>query len=197
MSDNGGSLPQQQPQKPIPPESGRYPITVSAPAIHYTTAQYSRAIIHPETMFFVAYNASYTKFIMHPIRLKDKLSFYEPRPLYRDNMYTAQGSISIFDLLVQEFSDDPPALHLIQHVRPSHLGLVSESAEIKDFRESLFALSNRLPVIPLSVRSVECPPPPPNSTGAFRTLALTRELPDQGPLFIDGFLVRINDRDAA
>ncbi|GAM89137.1 hypothetical protein ANO11243_071720 [Dothideomycetidae sp. 11243] len=187
-----------QQQRLLSVETGTHPITVSAPGIHYSTTVSARAIVHTDCVYFVAYNKTYTKRVLHALKLQDKLSLYEPRPFYNETFDKPQGTISIFDLLIQEFSEDPPAIHMLLPPRPSFLGLSYEPRikEMDAFEAELFTMSNKLPCITRGVTFRAWPPPHAQLSHAkFRTIFLTGDYPEQGPLYMDGYLLYIEDED--
>lgn len=174
-----------------------FPITVSPPEIHYATQFDTIAKCADDTIFFVAYNQGYQKRILHPLRLGDGLSLKKQRPFLQEATFLTNGTTSIFDLVLEKFSDDPPSIHLLlQQQGFSGESCLMEQQAIDKLVEELQELGRMLPTITLNIRTCFLPPPPPNKPPGSRTIELTGDLVDRNVVAIDGHrILRINKDD--
>ena len=158
--DNTDPIPSQT--RPAVPETGRgfLPPTVSPPGIHYTSGCDARAFILPGTIIFIAYNRTYKKRILHPLHIEHGLSLFEQRPLYLQDNPRAQGTITIFDLVREQFCDEPASLHLLEPP-PGFSGDFSEHSKLASLNKEFIDMSSKLPFIPFSVHVWNFPPRPP------------------------------------
>ncbi|GAM84736.1 hypothetical protein ANO11243_027370 [Dothideomycetidae sp. 11243] len=161
--------------------AGLHPVTISAPGIHFTTSHPAKAIVWPDCVFFIAYDQTYTKRVLHPMRLIDGLSFHEERPLYLESTLTSSTTTTIRDLLHEKFGTEPVALHLLV---PGS-GPAAGQDDLEDLKRDLFDLAAELPAIALNVRVWRIPAPPSDPPPGPRTIFVSNYQPDVGPVFVD------------
>ncbi|GAM91106.1 hypothetical protein ANO11243_091530 [Dothideomycetidae sp. 11243] len=166
-----------------------WPVTVSAPDIHYNDDAIVSAIVHPDSVIFVAYNKTHKKRILNPQKLQHGLGLYEQRPLYEGGTFSSKRTSSIYELLLEKFGDEPVSLHLLV---PGS-GPVAEHIQLTAMKIQLFEISRKLPVIPLNVAIWKIPaadtvaPPGPR-------MILVQAF-GSGPVYLDGFLLPIHRQD--
>jgi len=179
---------------------GQWPPTVSAPGIHYTTTVDARAFVNPGSIYFVAYNRTYEKRILHVLDVRHGLSFYEQRPLYIDDDARAQSTTSLFDLLCEKFSDEPASLH-IMNKKPFSTD-VDIMWKLVDFHEEFYRVSSKLPHMPFGVQIWAIPEPPPleKTLPGPRMIEVTKHAThvNEGrrqAVVIDGYYLPVNRND--
>ncbi|GAM91095.1 hypothetical protein ANO11243_091420 [Dothideomycetidae sp. 11243] len=172
----------------------RFPVTVSAPDIHYTSTEPAVAIIDPDSIFFIAYNKTYEKRILHPLKYSYGLSLSQERLLYQDTSFASPSTTTILDLLLEKFGDDAASLHLVSSASWFQ-DYPRLAAEVDELHRDLFDLAGELPTIPLNVGVWNMPEPRPNLPPGPRLIVVTDGQPQYGPLFIDDISVKIQKAD--
>jgi len=131
------------------------PATVSAPDIHYTTTVDAKALVQRDSVFFVAFNKSREKRVLHVLSANhyrdDGFDFYKQRPLYLEDCSTSHGSTSVFDLLSDKFDSDDAAHLQIFHPPPGFSGCFLEWRLVRSFEEDLRKMAAKLPFQPMLV----------------------------------------------
>lgn len=160
------------------------PVTVSAPAIHYTTDIDATAEAHPDSFFFIAYNQSYRKRILHVLTLKDGLSLFTPRPLIVEASFQSNSTISVAQLVKEKFADEPASLFILVPPPPFYV-TSREQSEIDRFEGELRQIGEGLPHLTLNIGSGRLPPMPPGSPARPRMLQVSGRFADQKIVVLD------------
>ncbi|KAF2148589.1 hypothetical protein K461DRAFT_283033 [Myriangium duriaei CBS 260.36] len=167
---------------------------IQAPWIHYSTDTLVGTIIYPDSIFFVAYNPTYKKRILHPLRLQDGLSLYQQRPLYIDDSILSHETTTLFDLLKSRFNNEPVSLHLLMPDSDSF----AEREDVVGIGQEMFDMVSKFDAISLNVSVWALP-------AAFlkvshghhgpRSIYVSGFQPEIGPVFIDCRLLPIHQND--